>query len=115
MGIGAEHVAQRRKLHAQRRFLDHHARPHAVEQFILGEEVPGTIDERAEQVERARPQNDRQAILQQPPFVELELERSETVAFNGMDRTHCADLLLSHMSDPAARATGCGSPSVRLL
>ncbi len=45
-GVGAEDLAQRRHLHVQGGFLDHHLRPHLVEQFVLGGEVAGAIDER---------------------------------------------------------------------
>ena len=43
--IAAEDLAQGGHLHVQRRFLDHHLRPHAVEQFVLGDEMSGAIDQ----------------------------------------------------------------------
>ncbi len=55
-GVGAEDLAQCRHLHVQRCFLDHHLRPNAVEQFVLGDEMSGAIDERGQQIEGARTQ-----------------------------------------------------------
>jgi len=55
-GIAANDLAQVGHLHEQRGFLDHHLRPHAVEQFDLGDGTPGAIDERSEQIEGARAQ-----------------------------------------------------------
>jgi hypothetical protein len=37
----------------QGRFLDHRLRPHAVEQFVLGDEMSGAIDECNQQIEGA--------------------------------------------------------------
>ena len=55
-GVGAKDFAQGRHLHVQRCFLDYHLRPHTVEQFVLGDEVSGAIDERNQQIECARAQ-----------------------------------------------------------
>ncbi len=52
-GVGTDHLAQRRQLHAQRRVLDHDVGPDAAEQFVLRDEVSGAIEERQEQVEGA--------------------------------------------------------------
>jgi hypothetical protein len=40
----------------QRGFFDHRFRPHAVKQFVFGDEVSGVIDERDQQIEGARAQ-----------------------------------------------------------
>jgi hypothetical protein len=48
----------------QRRFLDHRLRPHLVEQFVFGDEMSGAFDEQGQQIERARTQRDRCAVLQ---------------------------------------------------
>jgi hypothetical protein len=55
-GIAAQDLAQGGHLHVQRCFLDHHLRPHAVEQFVLGDEMSGAIDECNQQIEGARAQ-----------------------------------------------------------
>ncbi len=52
-GVGTDHLAQRRQLHAQCRVLDHDVGPDATEQFVLRDEVSGAIEERQEQVEGA--------------------------------------------------------------
>ena len=54
--IGAEDFAQGGHLHVQRGFLNHHLRPHAVEQFVLRDEMSSAIDERGQQIEGARAQ-----------------------------------------------------------
>src|SRR5262249_31947233 len=68
---------QRRDLHEQGRFLDHDSGPHAIEQFVLGEERSGAIDQRDQQVERAGAQRDGRAVLEQASRVGLQLEGAE--------------------------------------
>ena len=58
----------------QRGFLDHNVRPRVVEQFVLGDDMPGAIDDGDQKIERARAQGDRCAVLQQPSLVGLQLE-----------------------------------------
>jgi hypothetical protein len=80
----------------QRCFLDHHLRPHAIEQFIIGDEVSGTIHERGQQIKGARAQRHRIAVLEQPSFVGLQLEGSEAVALRRSGRGHCRESVVSN-------------------
>ena len=73
----------------QRCFLDHDLRPHLVEQFILGNEMSGAFDERDQQIEGARAQLNRCAILEQPSFIGLQLEGAEAVALKWGGSVHC--------------------------
>jgi hypothetical protein len=76
--------------------LDHHLRPHLVEQFVLGDEMSGAIDQRGQQIERARAQRNRCVVLQQPSVVRLQLEGSEAVALRRSGRGHCREGVVSN-------------------
>jgi hypothetical protein len=48
--------------------LDHQARPHGVEQFVLGDDSVAAFHQRQQQVESARTQTDWAAVNQQLAF-----------------------------------------------
>ena len=52
-------LAQGGHLHVQCRFFDHDTRPYPVQQLVLGDEVPRPLDHGREQIEGARPQQNR--------------------------------------------------------
>ena len=95
-GVGADDLAQGRHLHVQRGFLDHHLRPHALEQFVLGDEMSGTVDQRNQQIERARAQCDCCAVLEQPSVIRLQLEGSEAVGLRWSGECHCREGVVSN-------------------
>jgi hypothetical protein len=76
----AQDFAQGRHLYVQGGLLDHESGPHAIKQRVLADEMASLIDHRREQVERARAQRDRQAVLQEPSLVEMQLESAEALA-----------------------------------
>jgi hypothetical protein len=58
--------------------------------------MSGPIDERNQQIEGARAQRNRCAVLQQPSVVGLQLEGSEAVAFRRCGRGHCREGVVSN-------------------
>jgi hypothetical protein len=94
-------------------FLDHHLRPHQAEQFVLGDEMSGAIDERNQQIESARAQRNRCPVLQQPSLVGLELEGAEAVGLRWTSRCHCRESGVSNGQVYAAGAAIHGHPWLR--
>ena len=81
-----EDLAQRRDLHLQVVLLDDESRPHRREQFVLGDERAGAVDERDEQIERARTERDGRAVSEQEALAGTQLEPAETAARKRLGR-----------------------------
>jgi len=89
------------------RVLDHRFRPHAVEQFVLGDKMPGAINERGQQIEGARAQRNRCAVLQQSSLVGLQLEGAEAVVLWRSGRGHCREGVVSNVKSTPLRRRPC--------
>jgi len=85
----AEQLAQGADIHLEVAFLDHEARPHDVEQFVLGDRAVAPLDERHQHVERAGAELDRLARVRNEPLFRIEFEACETVG----DRSDRGDLV----------------------
>ena len=78
-GLRAEQLAQRADLHLQVVLLDHQPRPDRLEQLVLGDEPLAPLDQREQQVERARAQRRRLLVDQELPRRGTELEATESI------------------------------------
>jgi hypothetical protein len=61
-------------------FLDEDVRPHPVEQFVLGNELPGALYQHAQEVECASAEFGWLAVYQQLPLARQQLESIELQA-----------------------------------
>jgi len=72
-----ERLAQGGNLYLQVVLLHDHAGPDLREQVILRDQLPGTLDEQDQQVESARSQGHRLAVIEQTALGGLQLEATE--------------------------------------
>ena len=78
--VGTEQLAQRRDLHLEVVLLDDEPRPDQVEQLALGDDAVAALEQREQQVERARAERRRLAGDRQLALGDGELEAVEAVA-----------------------------------
>ena len=74
--IGFQNLAQRRDMHLQGVLFDNHFGPNALEQFVLGDQMPAAFNQRDQQIEGTRADAHWRAGCQQTSFVGLELGRA---------------------------------------
>ena len=66
-----QELAQRGHLRLQAVLFDDHLRPHALEQFVLGYQMPVAFNQHYQQIESTRANIDRRAGCQQASFIGL--------------------------------------------
>ena len=86
--LRAEQPAQRADLHLQVVFLDHQAGPDQIQQLRLGHDPVAPLGQCQKQVERARSQAHRLAVVQQSSLPRLQFEAAE---FQRRGIVHLAD------------------------
>jgi hypothetical protein len=85
-GALAEDLAQRGDLHLHVVLLDDQSRPHGGEELVLRNERARAVDERDQQIERARPQRDRRTVREQDALAGTQLEAAEAAARKRLGR-----------------------------
>ena len=78
-GFLPQRLPQHRHVVIQVVFLDRRPGPHGVEQFLLGDQLAGVLDQHAERIEHFETQGNGDGVARQPPFTQVELKRPESI------------------------------------
>ena len=105
MVCGPEQLAQRADLHLQVVLLDHHARPHQVEQLGLGDEPVAPLDQRQQHIEGARTNARGAAFDQQLPLAGPHFDSAKTQRF-GQAKSWCRFTTATVWTNRCAQASG---------
>ena len=122
----AQRLAKGEHVVGEIRFLDEGIRPDLVQQFVFGNEAPGLLDQRRQEVERLRGQRHGLTVSLQHPLPDVDQERPELVVALALHAAlqRCwwtSDLKVSPTRRAAvnqivicAASKGSGSPTPRL-